>query len=265
MRAALVIQLLSRPGRPGDPIGTMPPRRGGASSRRSRRYQSYVVGCPSSRVIAGAHPRAFIRPTSRSFRGVPSGLTRVPDDLTLVADDPLDDRRPARRIVWSSPVPTLTSPSGTPAGVHVLQSEDDGVAEVVDVQELPTRRSRTPERTGRVAGLRLVELAHHRGQHVAGREVEVVARPVQVRGHERQVVGAVFAVEAAAKLDAGDLGQRVGAIGLFERAGEEVLLLQRLRRELRVDARATEEEQSFHVGAECRIDRRSARWRGSPG
>ena len=93
-----------------------------------------------------------------------------------------------------------------------------------------------------------MELADQRRQHVAGAQVEVVARAVEVGRHEREAVRAVLAVEAAAELDAGDLGDRVGAVGLLQRAGEQVLLAQRLRGLARVDAGAAEEDDLARPG-----------------
>ena len=89
---------------------------------------------------------------------------------------------------------------------------------------------------------------------MAGLQVEVVAGAVQVGRHEREVVGAVLAVEAAAQLDAGDLGDGVGAVGLLQRAGEQVLLLERLRGLARVDAGAAEEDQPLDARGERLVD-----------
>ena len=58
-----------------------------------------------------------------------------------------------------------------------------------------------------------------------GVEVEVVAGAVEVGGHRGEVVRSVLAVVAPAHLDAGDLGQRIGAVGRLQRAGEEVLFV----------------------------------------
>ena len=78
---------------------------------------------------------------------------------------------------------------------------------------------------------------------MAGLQIEVVPRTVEIGGHEGQILGAVLAVEAAAELDAGDLGDGIGTVGLFQGTGEEVLLLERLGRELRVDAGAAQEDE----------------------
>ena len=98
------------------------------------------------------------------------------------------------------------------------------------------------------------KLADQRRQHVARLQVEVVAGSVQVRRHQREVVGAVLAVQAPAELDAGDLGDRVGAVGLFERARQQVLLTQRLRGLARVDAARAEEDEAPHAAGEGGAD-----------
>ena len=82
----------------------------------------------------------------------------------------------------------------------------------------------------------LVELADEGGQHMAPLELEVVARAVEIRGHQRDGVEAVLLAVGLTELDAGDLGDGVPLVGWLQASGEEVLLLHRLRGELRVDA-----------------------------
>src|SRR5690606_27641610 len=57
-----------------------------------------------------------------------------------------------------------------------------------------------------------------------------------------------------AKLDGGDLGDRVGAVGLLQRSSQEVLLLERLGRQLRVDAGGTEIEELAHAATVGGVD-----------
>ena len=83
--------------------------------------------------------------------------------------------------------------------------------------------------------------ADQRGQDVAVGEVVVVVGAVKVGGHDAHIAGAVLAVAAFAQLDAGDLGDGIGLVGLFQRAGEKVVLPDRLRAIARVDATGTEE------------------------
>jgi hypothetical protein len=67
-------------------------------------------------------------------------------------------------------------------------------------------------------------------------------------------VGAVLAVVAPAHLNAGDLSQRVGPVGGFERPCKQVLLLDRLGAEPGVDAGGPEEEQALDTGVAAGLD-----------
>ncbi len=58
---------------------------------------------------------------------------------------------------------------------------------------------------------------------------------------------AVFARVGLAKLDAGNLGDGVGFVRRFERTGQERALRDRLRRVLRVNAGAAEEQNFAHA------------------
>jgi hypothetical protein len=90
-----------------------------------------------------------------------------------------------------------------------------------------------------------VELADQRRDDVAVGEVEVVARAIEVGGHHAAEVGAVLPVVGFAQLDAGDLGDGVGLVGGFQRAGEQRRFRHRLLGETRVDAGAAEEQQAL--------------------
>ena len=116
------------------------------------------------------------------------------------------------------------------------------------MQELAARSARAPDGDVALAALlRVVELAHQRRQDVRARQIEVVVRAVQVRRHRRDEVAAVLRAVRLAQLDAGDLRDRVGFVGRLERAGQQVLFLDRLRAFARVDARAAEVEQLLHA------------------
>ena len=78
--------------------------------------------------------------------------------------------------------------------------------------------------------------------------VVVVARPIEVARHHAAEIGAVLPVVALAHLDAGDLGDGVGLVGGFERAGEQVFFLDRLRAVARVDATGAEKKQFLDAG-----------------
>ena len=78
-------------------------------------------------------------------------------------------------------------------------------------------------------------------------QVEVVIRPVEVRGHRADEVTPVLAAVVGAQLQAGDLGQRVALVRRLQRTGEQGVLAQRLRGVLGIHARAAEEEQLRHA------------------
>ena len=61
-----------------------------------------------------------------------------------------------------------------------------------------------------------------------------------------QKPGAVLAIVGPAHLDAGNLGNGVGAVRCFQRTCQQVFFLHRLGRVLGIDAGGTEVEQFFH-------------------
>src|SRR5450756_2351365 len=124
------------------------------------------------------------------------GLGGVPLHRTLVAHDALDERGELtdREVLAAAHVEHAVGDVG---GAHVLEAEDHGVADVVDVEELATRRAAAPQVNGpgrlTPAGLRagpspaplggaarlaLVELADERRPHVTRLPVVVVAGAV---------------------------------------------------------------------------------------
>jgi hypothetical protein len=88
--------------------------------------------------------------------------------------------------------------------------------------------------------------------------VVVVAGAVEVGGHDAAVVGAVagavLAVVAFAELDAGDLGDGVGFVGGFQRAGEQGIFAHGLRCKLGVDATAAQEQEFLHANPPGFVD-----------
>ena len=62
-----------------------------------------------------------------------------------------------------------------------------------------------------------VHLAHHGRHDVAGLEVEVVSRPIQVGGHYGDEVGAVLQIKALTHLQTRDFGNGIGLVGIFKR------------------------------------------------
>jgi hypothetical protein len=136
-----------------------------------------------------------------------------------------------------------------------IHQEYAGIGHVVAVEKLAIRCAGPPHHHFLITThFGFVELADERGDDMGSVEVVVVARAIQVGRHHGQKLGAVLAVERPAHFDTGDLGHGVGTIGGFERAGEEVFLLHRLRAVARVDARGTEKQQAFDAVPVCRLD-----------
>ena len=121
--------------------------------------------------------------------------------------------------------------------VGLFEEVDAGIGEVVDVEELALGSAGAPEGdAGCVVDLGLVEFANQRGQDVAAGEVEVVAGAVEVGGHDAEVAGAVLGVVGFAELDASDLGDGVGLVGVLQGAGEQRIFAHGLSGEPRVNA-----------------------------
>lgn len=92
-----------------------------------------------------------------------------------------------------------------------------------------------------------VHFPNHGGHDVAGLKVEVVARAVQVGGHHGDEVGAVLQVKALAHLQAGDFGDGVGLVGVFQGRGEQCVLADRLGCLAGIDAGAAQKEEFLHA------------------
>ena len=139
---------------------------------------------------------------------------------------------------------------GCVGGFVEVEQEDAGLGEVVRVEEFAAWGSGAPDDDlGGVGGLGFGGLADEGREDVGVGEVEVVAGAVEVGGHGGEVARAVLAVVAPAHLDAGDLGEGVGAVGGLEGSGEEAGLGHGLGGELGVDAGGAEEEEAVHLGA----------------
>ncbi len=92
-----------------------------------------------------------------------------------------------------------------------------------------------------------MKFVDQRGQDVRGLEIEVVLRPVEIGRHGRDEVRAVLLGVGLAELDAADFRQGVGLVGRLEAAGQQAVLVHRLRRELGIDAGAAEEKKLLHL------------------
>ena len=94
---------------------------------------------------------------------------------------------------------------------------------------------------------RQVDLTHHRRHDMGVLQVEVVVRAIEVRRHHGDVVRAVLQVVTLAHLQAGNLRDGVLLVRVLQWAGEETVLLHRLRGILGIDAGGAEEEQFLDI------------------
>ncbi len=70
----------------------------------------------------------------------------------------------------------------------------------------------------------------------------VVARHIEIGGHEADRIKAVLDAQRLAQLDAGDLGDRIPLVRGLQCSGEQRFLADRLFGELRVDAAAAQKQ-----------------------
>ena len=129
------------------------------------------------------------------------------------------------------------------------------VGEVIGVQEFAPRLAAAPHAEFACATLLgVVHAANQPGNDVRAAFAEIVVRPVKIGGQHAHGIEAVLAAVGLAHLDAGELGDGIGIVGGLERAGQQVFLAHRLRRELRVDAARSQEHQFGDAEAIRRVD-----------
>ena len=93
-----------------------------------------------------------------------------------------------------------------------------------------------------------MEAADEGGQHMAAGGVIVVARPVEIGGHQADGIKAVLAPQGFRELDAGNFGDGVPLVGWLQSTGEQCFLADRLRGEFGVYAAAAEKQQPAGAG-----------------
>lgn len=144
-------------------------------------------------------------------------------------------------------------------GSGQVHHENAGSRHVVYIQKLAPGRAAAPDGDGGCFGyFGFMKSADQGGDDMAVFGVVVVARAVQVGGHDAAVVhavaGAVLTVVALTQLDAGDLGYGVGLVGGLQRAVEQGALCHGLRGELGVDAAGAQEQEPLHAVPESRVN-----------
>ena len=207
-------------------------------------------------------PAQFVQP--RRIHQLAGGAVRfgvIVGNGAGVADDVLDEGGEGvdGQVLANADVEDAVGRGVAQGVLGVFEDEEDGVRQVVDVQEFAFGGAAAPERNGRVRAvgrraLRLVKLTEQCRQDVARFKVKVIVRAVEVRGHQREEIVAVLFVVGLAQLDAGDLGDRVPLVRGLQWAGEQALLRHRLRGVLRVDAGGAEKEEALDAGLVGRGD-----------
>src|SRR5262245_59644249 len=79
--------------------------------------------------------------------------------------------------------------------------------------------------------------------------MKIVAGTVKIGGHRRYEVAAVLATVGLTKLDAGDLGDRIGFVRRLQTSRQQRRLGDRLGSFTRIDARRAEEQKFFDTRA----------------
>ncbi len=136
-----------------------------------------------------------------------------------------------------------------------FQRKHAGLAQIIHMQKFPHGGAAAPtSHRGGVSLGRFVEAADQCWQYVAVGGVVVVARPIEIGGHQADGIKAVLPPQCLTQLDAGDLGDRIPLIGGLQGPGEQRFLADRLLGELGVDAAAAQKQQAAHAAAPGRFD-----------
>ncbi len=95
-----------------------------------------------------------------------------------------------------------------------LHQDNAGVGAIIDVQELPPRRSGAPDDDAlRAALLGFVRLAKESRKNVARPQIEIVSRTIKIRRHGRDEITAMLPTISLDHLYACNLGDRVPLVG----------------------------------------------------
>lgn len=133
-------------------------------------------------------------------------------------------------------------------GVREVHDKHAAVGHVVHVEKFTPGGSGSPDHhTVFFLDFRLVEFPDQGREHVGGFQVEVVVGAIEIGGHHGDEPGAVLPVVSLAHLDSRDLGNGVGLIRGFEKAGEQMFLFHGLGCVFRIDARGAEKQKAVHL------------------
>ena len=82
-----------------------------------------------------------------------------------------------------------------------------------------------------------METAYEGRKYVGMRGMVIVVRPVEVGGHDGDVIGAILAVEILAVFEPRDFGEGVSLVGLLQRGGQQAAFGHGLGCHAGIDAR----------------------------
>src|SRR5262245_45403918 len=112
------------------------------------------------------------------------------------------------------------------------------IRRIIDVQKLPSWRSRSPnDHFVRAGHLGFMCFAYQRRKHMTCGEVEIIARTIKIGGHSRDEVAAILLPVGLAEFEASDFRDGIAFVSGFKRPAQQSALGNRLLCEFWVDAR----------------------------
>jgi len=119
-----------------------------------------------------------------------------------------------------------------------LKQVNERIGQIVNVHELAARPARPPQLDFHAAlDLCPVRLGYQRSHDVARNRIEIVVGSIEIGRHGRDEIASVLPPVGLARLDSGDLGDRVPLICGLERPAQKGILANRLHSEARINAR----------------------------
>src|SRR5262245_46937330 len=95
----------------------------------------------------------------------------------------------------------------------------ESIRRIIDVQKLPSWRSRSPnDHFVRAGHLGFMSFAYQRRNHMTRGEVEIVARTIKVGGHSRDEVAAILLPIGLAEFEASDFRNGIPFVGRLKRS-----------------------------------------------
>src|SRR5439155_13236380 len=91
--------------------------------------------------------------------------------------------------------------------------------------------------------LGLMKPANQRREDVRRLQIEIIVGAIQIRGHDADEIATMLAAKRLSQLDAGNFRDRIRLVRRLQFPVEKILLANRLRREPRINARASQKQQ----------------------